>query len=82
MPALGIATFSWYRPPSQDKRGSKLRPVVQEKAAVVEFARLHPQWGYQRLTFVVRCFSEHQVTKYQVYKVMSAEGLLRRQKSV
>ena len=81
--SLGIAPSSWYRPPSHGKRGRKPRPVAPEKAAaIVEFARRYPQWGYQRLTFVIRRFSEHQVTKYEVYKVMSAEGLLRRQKPV
>ena len=81
--SLGIAPSSWYRPPNHGKRGPKPRPVAPEKASeIVEFSCRYPQWGHQRLMFVFRRFSKHQVTKYQIYKVMSAEGLLRRQKPV
>ena len=78
---LGIAKSTWYREPSDGKRGPKPRPVAPEKAAeVVEFSSRYPQWGYQRIYYVIRRHSEQEISKGAVYKVMKSEGLLRRQK--
>lgn len=80
---LGLSSTSWYREPSHGKRGPKPRPVAPEKAAaIVEFARRHPQWGYQRIYYVMRRRSEQEASKEEVYKVMKSEGLLQKRKRV
>jgi putative transposase len=80
---LGIATSSWYRQPSQERKrpGPPPQQVPDEVlTVVVEMATSNPWYGYKRIAVMCRR-AGHAVTNRQAYRVMKDHGLLQRKQS-
>ncbi len=80
---LGIATSSWYRPESPERKrpGPAPRPIPQEVVdAVITMATDNPWYGYKRIA--VMCRRAGQAVKDRVaYRVMRQHRLLHRRRS-
>ena len=81
--AIGVASSSWYhRPAAEPKRPGPARKPLDEalKAAVMDFARKYPWWGYKRLAIVLRR-AGHAVSKKFVHAVFKAEDLMQKRRA-
>ena len=81
--AIGVASSSWYhRSAAEPKRPGPARKPLDEalKAAVMDFARKYPWWGYKRLAIVLRR-AGHAVSKKFVHAVFKAEDLMQKRRA-
>jgi transposase InsO family protein len=82
LPALGLATSSWYsspKPKEERKRpGPAPKPVPPEvEAIVMASARTYPWWGYKKIAVVCRRHG-HDVSTRQAYKVFRKHHLFQK----
>jgi putative transposase len=80
---LGIATSSWYRPESAERKrpGPAPRPIPQEVVdAVLTMATDNPWYGYKRIAVMCRR-AGHRVKDRAAYAVMRRHHLLQRRRS-
>ncbi len=75
---LGIATSSWYRPPtdeiSRKRPGPQPKPIAEQVVqVVVTMATENPWYGYKRIAVMCRR-AEHAVKDREAYVVMRDQG--------
>ena len=81
---VGIATSSWYRPESAERRrpGPASRPIPQELVdAVLTMATDNPWYGYKRIAVMCRRAGHRRVKNRVAYLVMRQHHLLHRKRS-
>lgn len=81
---VGIATSSWYRPESAERRrpGPASQPIPQELVdAVLTMATDNPWYGYKRIAVMCRRAGHRRVKNRVAYLVMRQHHLLHRKRS-